>query len=129
VSAAKRQAEPIPEPVAPQRRLADVLSGFMEEKNILWGELVGGLLIVGCSIALVISLWQTLERIPYFPFVIVSSISLAVFGAGLYTLHHWKLESTSRGLLVIASLLVPLNLIVLAGLARGNEGGLTEIAV
>src|SRR5205085_11929446 len=99
---------------APRRSWGQMLAGFMEERNILWGELVGGLLIVGCSIALVISLWQTLEHIPYFPFVIVSSISLAVFGAGQYTLHHWKLESTSRGLLVIASLLVPLNLVVLA---------------
>jgi hypothetical protein len=123
------QPSAIVRPPVPRRRLGDILNSFMEEKNILWGELVGGLLIVGCSIALVISLWQTLERIPYFPFIIVSSISLAVFGAGQYTLHHWKLESTSRGLLVIAGLLVPLNLVVLAGLARGHEGGIVEMAV
>src|SRR5262249_18403373 len=44
-----------------------------------------------------------------------------------YTLHHWKLESTSRGLLVIAMLLVPLDLVVLAGLSRTQPGGLMEI--
>src|SRR5262249_58149136 len=97
-------------------------------RQILWGELVGGLLIVGCSIALVIPLWQTLEQIHYFPFLIFSSITLALFGAGHYTLHHWKLESTSRGLLVIATLLIPLNLLVLAGLSQGREGGLAETA-
>src|SRR5205814_462496 len=89
--------------------------GFMEESNILWGELVGGLLIVGCSIALVITLWQTLEHILYFPFFVFSSISVALFLAGWYTLHHWKLAATSRGLLVITLLLLPLNLLVLAG--------------
>jgi hypothetical protein len=104
-----------------------VLAAFMEERNILWGELVGGLLIVGCSVALVISLWERLEAIPYFPFLIFAGITAALFGAGLYTLHHWKLESTSRGLLVIALLLVPLNFVVLAGLSAGRGGGLLEV--
>jgi hypothetical protein len=99
----------------------------MEERNILWGELVGGLLIVGCSIALVISLWRTLEQIPYFPFLILAALTSVVLGAGLYTLSHWKLESTSRGLLIIGTLLVPLNFLVLAGLSRGQEGGVLEI--
>lgn len=123
-------APPVPEPVPPppRRSWGEMLAGFMEERNILWGELVGGSLIVGCSIALVISLWHTLEQIPYFPFVIFAALTASLFGAGLYTLKHWKLESTSRGLLVIASLLVPLSFLVLAGLSRGREGGLLEIA-
>src|SRR5712664_485089 len=103
-----------------------MLAGFMEERNILWGELVGGLLIVGCSIALVISLWQTLEEIPYFPFLVFAAITAGLFGSGLYTLSHWKLESTSRGLLVIATLLVPLDFLVLAGL-HGQESSGWEI--
>jgi len=44
-----------------------------------------------------------------------------VFGAGQYTLHHWKLASTSRGLLVIALLLAPLNLLLLANRARTHS--------
>ncbi|MBI3411921.1 MAG: hypothetical protein HY040_26625 [Planctomycetes bacterium] len=117
---------PEPAPTAPtlaepRRSWGEMLAGFMEERNILWGELVGGLLIVGCSIALVISLWRTLEQIPYFPFLILAALTAALFGAGLYTLSHWKLESTSRGLLVIALLLTPLDFLVLAGLARGRE--------
>ena len=32
----------------------------------------------------------------------------ALYGAGRYSLSHWKLESSSRGLLVIATLVVPL---------------------
>ena len=109
-------------PAPPRRSFAEMLAGFMEERNILWGELVGGMLIVGCSIALVISLWRTLEQIPYFPFLVIAALTACLFGAGFYTLSHWKLESTSRGLLVIGTLLVPLNFLVLAGLpARGSE--------
>ncbi|MCI0643238.1 MAG: hypothetical protein L0Y72_23275 [Gemmataceae bacterium] len=114
---------PPPVPAPPRRTWGQLLAGFMEERNILWGELVGGLLIVGCSIALVISLWQTLEQIPYFPFLLFAGITSALFGAGLYTLGHWKLEATSRGLLVIASLLVPLDFLVLAGLSHGRVMG------
>jgi hypothetical protein len=117
-----------PRPVSPPKRsVGSVLAGFLEEKNILWGEVVGGLLIVGCSVALVISLWQTLERIPYFPFLLFAAITGAVFGAGLYTLHHWKLHSTSRGLLAVALLLVPLDGLVLAGLP--HEGGVVEVLI
>src|SRR5262249_6343379 len=86
-------------PPAPRRTFGEMLAGFMEERNILWGELVGGLLIVGCSIALVISLRKTLEQIPYFPFLAIGTVTAALIGAGRYTLSHWKLESTSRGLL------------------------------
>lgn len=98
-----------------------VLAAFMEERNILWGEVVGGLLVVGCSIALVLSLWRTLEAVPYFPFLLSAAITAAVFAAGQYTLHHWKLAATSRGLLVIALLLAPLNLLLLA--RPGAEAG------
>jgi len=113
---------------SPRRSLREVLASFMEQRNIFWGELLGGLLIVGCSIALVISLWTTgkLEKIPFAPFVIFAFITTSLFGAGWYTLRHWKLESTSRGLLVIASLLVPLNFLVMAGL-HGRETSGWEI--
>jgi hypothetical protein len=116
-------AKPAPPPKPPRRSLAEVLAAFMEERNILWGELIGGLLMVGCSIALVISLWKTLEEIPYFPFLIFAAITSSIFGAGLYTFHHWKLESTSRGLLVIAIFLVPLNFLVMAGLSVQDQWG------
>ena len=53
---------PVPrKPAVPVSRL---LAAFMEEKNIRWGELVGGLLIVGCSIALVISFWSEIAARP-----------------------------------------------------------------
>ena len=31
-----------------------LLTAFLEEKNIRWGEIVGGLLIVGCSLAVTV---------------------------------------------------------------------------
>ncbi len=115
-----------PVPVAPPRRsLAEAFGEFMHVRNILWGELAGGLLIVGCSVALVLSLWRTLEELPYFTFLLSAGITAAVFGAGHYTLHHWKLAVTSRGLLVIAVLLTPLNLLLLGDLgARGTADAL-----
>ncbi len=98
------------------------LGAFLEKRNIFWGELVGGLLIIGCSIALILSLWQTLESIPLFPFLAAALTTFALYGAGRYSLSHWKLESSSRGLLVIATLLVPLNFLVLAGISpRSND--------
>lgn len=104
----------------PRASWGQMFARFMEERNILWGELVGGMLIVGCSIALVISLWQTLEQIPYFPFLLFAAITGAMFGAGRYTLGHWKLEATSRGLLVIVTLLVPLDFLVLTRVTQGS---------
>ena len=103
------------------------LGAFLEQRNIFWGELIGGLLIVGCSIALILSLWQTLESIPLFPFLAATTTTAALYGVGRYSLSHWKLESSSRGLLVIATLLVPLNFLVLAGISpRSNN--LLEVA-
>ncbi len=118
-----------PVPTKPRRSFAEWIGVFMEERNILWGELIGGTLIVGCSIALVISFWQKLEQIPFSPFFIIAAITCSLFGAGLYTLHHWKLEATSRGLLLIAILLTPLNFLVLAGLTRESGVGLIAYAM
>src|SRR5262249_7073215 len=121
IIAAPAEAVPLPPP-APRRSLGVWLAAFMEERNILWGELTGGLLMGGCSVALVLSLWKTLEQIPLFPFIILAAITSLLFAIGRYTLHHWKLEATSRGLLVIALLLVPLNYLVLAGLSPKATG-------
>jgi hypothetical protein len=123
-----REAAPAA-PLPPRRSVGALLAGFMEERNILWGELVGGLLIVGGSIALVISLWNRLQDQPYFPFGIFAAVTAALFGAGLYTLHHWKLESTSRGLLVIATLLVPLNFTVLPSMLEEAAGDRLELLI
>jgi hypothetical protein len=127
--AASLPAAHCPLPTARRRSLTEMLAGFMEEKNILWGELVGGLLIVGGSIALVISLWNTLQENPYFPFGIFAVVTAALFGAGLYTLHHWKLESTSRGLLIIATLLVPLCFTVLPSMLEEEAADTLELAI
>ena len=114
-----------PPPALPSRSWTEVLAAFMEQRNIRWGELIGGLLFVCSSVALVVSLWETLERIPYSKFFIFVSISSAVFGVGLYAHHRWKLESTSRALLVIATLLVPLNFVAMASMAKGEWTFLT----
>lgn len=103
----------------------DWLQAFLVEKNIRWGELLAGLLIVGSSVGLVISLWSTLRNaIPYFPALCFLAVTAAIHGAGLYTLRHWRLQTTSRGLLTIAMLLVPLNF--LAAIALSEQRSATD---
>ncbi|HKB39041.1 MAG TPA: hypothetical protein VKD72_21555, partial [Gemmataceae bacterium] len=118
-----------PAPRPPGRRgLAALLAAFMEEHNILWGELVGGLLVIGCSTALVISLWHTLSENPLFKFATFTGAVSAVYGAGLYTLRRWKLESTSRGLLLMALLLTPLAELALTSGGSGRLALPTQVA-
>ncbi|MGH7320695.1 MAG: hypothetical protein ACRELA_13860 [Candidatus Rokuibacteriota bacterium] len=66
-------------------------------------------------------LTETLEQIPYFPFVILAGVTAAAFGVGFYSLRRWRLEATSRGLLVIGTLLVPLCFLALVTLSRGPD--------
>ncbi len=118
-----------PDPALPHEHKrstwTDWLQAFLEEKNIRWGELLAGMLIVGSSVGLVISLWSTLRNaIPYFPALCFLAVTAAIHGAGLYTLRHWRLKTTSRGLLTIALLLVPLNF--LAAIALSEQRSATD---
>ncbi len=106
--------DPSREPSRSHRPLWSGLRAFLEERNIFWGELAGGLLVVGCSLALVISLWETFSANALFQLTTFTAAVAAVFGAGLYTYSRWKLASTSRGLLIVALLLVPINTLALA---------------
>ena len=113
---------PLPPPRA-RRPFSEVLNSFMEESNIRWGEIIGGLLIVGCSTALVVSLWAQISQIPVLKFLIFTTVTAILFGIGLYTEHRWKLPTTSRGILTIATLLVPLNFLAIAAVSAGNTSG------
>ena len=105
------------EPAVPVSRL---FAAFMEENNIRWGELVGGLLIVGCSVALVISLWSEIAGRPLLKFVLFNGVTAALFGVGMYTDRRWKIHTTSHGVLVIATLLVPLNFLAIAAFTQAS---------
>src|SRR5215213_6780524 len=112
-----------PPPHPPRRSFSEVLNSFMEESNIRWGEIIGGLLIVGCSTALVVSLWAQISQIPVLKFLIFTTVTAILFGIGLYTEHRWKLPTTSRGILTIATLLVPLNFLAIAAVSASNTSG------
>lgn len=113
------RTEPARPPATPQRALSEVIASFLAAHNIRWGELIAGLLIVVCSIGLVVSLWNTLTSTHrVVPSLIFMSGDAAIFAAGLYTMRRWKLRHTSRAVLIIATLLVPL--CVLAGLAAAS---------
>src|SRR5437667_5963243 len=111
-------AAPVLKP--PRKPFAEVLAAFMEQSNVRWGEIIGGLLIIGCSTALVISLWAQISRVPAIKFLIFTTVTAALFGVGFYTEHHWKLPTTSRGILTIATLLVPLNFLAIAAVSTNT---------
>ncbi len=118
-----RVKTPPPPPRPPRRSFSEVLNSFMEESNIRWGEIIGGLLIIGCSTALVVSLWAQISQIPVLKFLIFTTVTAILFGIGLYTEHRWKLPTTSRGILTIATLLVPLNFLAIAAVSASNTSG------
>src|SRR5262249_31478497 len=79
---------------------------------------VGGLLIIGCSIALVVSLWSEIAARPFLKFSVFIGVTTALFGLGFYSAHRWKLPTTSRGVLVISTLLAPLNFLAMTAVSR-----------
>ncbi len=97
----------------PRRSFTEMLETFMEESSIRWAELIGGLLIIGGSIALVISLWSEIAAKPFLRFSVFIGMTAALFGLGFYSAHRWKLPTTSRGVLIISTLLVPLNFLAM----------------
>ncbi len=111
----ERSAAAAPVEPAAARTWVDWFSGFLEQRNIRWGEVIGAVLMVGSAVALVISLWQTLQEIRYFPFFFSAGLVAAIFAAGLYTHRRWRLQATSCGLLGVAALLTPLAFVALAG--------------
>lgn len=107
--------EPVPVPKPPLRKqiTAELLKSFMEKSNIRWIEIISAALIVVCSVGLVISLWSTLSSTSrFFPSLVFLLATLAVHGAGQYTLRQWKLRTTSRGILQIGLMLIPLAVLV-----------------
>jgi len=89
----------------PRRSLTEVWRHSWKNAIFSGASWSAGLLMVGCSIALVIYLWKDLEQIAYSKFLIFVGTNAAIFGAGLYALHRLKLQTTGRGLLLIATLL------------------------
>ena len=106
-----------------QRLTAGLLKSFMEQSNIRWVELISATLIVVCSVGLVISLWSTLSSTSrFFPSLVFLLATVAVHGAGQYTLRQWKLRATSRGILHIGLMLIPLAVLVGILLSRRQDG-------
>lgn len=113
---------PDPPTPNPRRSFAELMSGFMQERNMRWGELTSGILIVLSAVGLVVSLRDELrDTIPYFSSLLFLLITAAIHGAGIYTLKKWKLRNTSRGTLVIGLLLIPLNFVAACVLSGGGE--------
>ena len=104
----ERPAEP------PAKPFSKIFASFLEEKNIRWGELIGGLLIICSSIALVLSFWQQISARPILKFGLFNGVTAALFSLGLYVERRWRLPTTTHGILLISVLLVPLNFLAIA---------------
>ncbi len=112
----------VPPASTPRRTLAALLQAFMEEKNIRWGEIISGLLIIVCAVGLVVSLWATLrDSIPYLPALIFLVGTAAFHAVGHYTLRRWDLSSISRAILIIGTLLIPLNFLAAIALSGNRD--------
>lgn len=120
----KTVVAPPPAPAAPSLSLGEMLTAFLEESSIRWGELIGGLLIIGCSLALVISLWAEISERPALKFGVFMTLTAGLFGLGFYSAHRWRLPTTSRGVLLTATLLVPLNFLAVTAFGRTEASGL-----
>lgn len=99
-------------PVQPPRKLSDILRTFMDANNIKLGEFVAGLLIVVGSIGLVTALSATFRDIPYLPSVVFLTVVALFHLAGIYSFRKWNLTSSSRVVLLIGNLLIPLNVLM-----------------
>ncbi|MGQ0634716.1 MAG: hypothetical protein ACT4QC_08905 [Planctomycetaceae bacterium] len=120
-----RAAVPSSQPVTAEsapHSWAEMLAGFMEEHNLRWGELVGGLLIVCGSIALVLSFWAQIAQRPFLKFFVFNGFTAGLFALGAYADQRLRLPTTSRGFFSIATLLVPLNFLALAAFSRDATG-------
>ncbi|MHC4606592.1 MAG: hypothetical protein ACYTAF_06610, partial [Planctomycetota bacterium] len=86
------------------------LARFLETFNIHWGMLAGGLLIIGCSLALVVSLWQSDS--PMVRYLTFLAVTLGLNGFGHLACRKLKLTITGRTFLAVSLMLMPLNLMV-----------------
>lgn len=96
----------------PPRKLSDLLRAFMDANNIKLGEFVAGLLIVIGSVGLVTALNATFKDIPYLPSVVFLTIVSLFHIAGIYSFKKWNLTSSSKVVLLIGNLLIPLNVLM-----------------
>ncbi len=100
----------------------------MQESNIRWGELIGGLLVMGCSVALIITFWKEITARPLLKFSLFHIITAGIFAVGLYTEHRWKLPTTSRAMLLIGALLVPLDFLAVTSQSDVAASALAVVA-
>ena len=131
----RREPKPPAPPPPPKKPWLELVTEFLEERNIPLAEpiglFVGALLIIGPSIALVITFRERLEAIPYLKFGVFVAGASAFFGMGLYVYHRWKLPATGFTLLTIATLMVPLIFLAMtsiSGMSAKGEAAVAETA-
>ncbi len=111
---------PSPPPrVPPAPTWKEGFNAFLEQSHIRWGELTGGLLIVGCSAALVLTFWSHIAGRWLAQALVFTGVTASLHGLGHYARRRWHLPDTTFGLLLIALLLTPLSFLLLSALGQG----------
>ena len=65
-----------------------------------------------------ISFWASIAERPWLKFGLFNGVTAVLFAVGFHAERRWRLPTTARGLLVIATLLTPLNMLAVASLNR-----------
>ena len=79
------------------------------------------MLIVSCSIALVVSFWSAIAERPFLKFGVLNGVTASLFALGLYAARRWRLPTTSQGILLTSTLLVPLNFLAIAAFSEATK--------
>jgi len=109
--AAPSSPPPPPPAPEPQHSWQELLARFLQSRNIRWGELAGGLLVIASSIALVLSFWNTITEVPWLKAGAILALNLALFAVARYAHRRWQLPRASESLAVVSLLLAPISLL------------------
>ena len=123
VSAPVEPATPVP----PKRTFSEVMSAFMESRNVRWFEFIAGISIIGSTIGLVATLHVKLKdaAVPYLTALLFMAFVAAIVGVGVYVIKRLKLPASGRATLLVGALLLPINFIAATVLEK-HDVALTD---
>ncbi|MFL2869448.1 MAG: hypothetical protein ACJZ8O_01760 [Pirellulaceae bacterium] len=114
-------------PLPPKRTFSEVMSAFMESRNVRWFEFIAGISIIGSTIGLVATLHVKLQdaAVPYLTALLFMAFVAAIVGVGVYVIKRLKLPASGRATLLVGALLLPINFIAATVLEK-HDVALTD---
>lgn len=103
--------------------LVRFLDSFLQEKNIKWVLLLGTMILLGSSLMLVTTHWDSYT--PVWKYLMLLSYTLAVFAGGEWSYRHLGLRRTGTILLALTVLLLPITFLALHWVRTVESNALT----